>query len=66
MGLMPLEFQTESAGVDWHMEKHTRKRELAYPGAEGSSDATDSLPLAHSPWNQVPTLQLSLAGSVAG
>ena len=43
-----------------------RKRELAYPGAEGSSDATDSLPLAHYPWNQVSTLQLSLAGSVAG
>ena len=43
-----------------------RKRELAHPGAEGSSDATDSLPLAHYPWNQVSTLQLSLAGSVAG
>lgn len=43
-----------------------RKRELAYPGAEGSLDATDSLPLAHYPWNQVSTLQLSLAGSVAG
>ena len=39
---------------------------VSYPGAEGSSDATDSLPLAHYPWNQVSTLQLSLAGSVAG
>ena len=43
-----------------------RKRELDHPGAEGRSNATDSLPLPHYPWNQVPTLQPSLACSVAG
>ena len=43
-----------------------RKRELAHPGAEDRSSATESLPLAHYPWNQVFTLQLSLACSVAG
>ena len=43
-----------------------RKRELAHPGAEDRSSATESLPLAQFPWNQVFTLQESLALSMWG
>ena len=43
-----------------------RKRELAHPGAEDRSSTADALPLAQFPWNQVFTLQLSLALSMWG
>ena len=43
-----------------------RKRELAHPGAEDRSSATESLPFAQLPWNQVVALQESQAVAMWG